>query len=85
MYRVIQQGEKLRQSQLTTYRASIKATVLLDNGVDVGRQFEIEAELHGSLLQAESLGQRLALELRARGAAEILQSLDGSVSDPSPP
>jgi hypothetical protein len=47
MYRVTQQGEQLRRVQLTNYRASIKTTILLDDGADVRREFEIEAELHG--------------------------------------
>jgi hypothetical protein len=47
MYRVTQQGEQLRRVQLTNYRASIKATILLDDGADVRREFEVEAELLG--------------------------------------
>jgi hypothetical protein len=45
MYRVTQQGEQLRRAQLTNYSASIKANILLDDGNDFRREFEIEAEL----------------------------------------
>jgi hypothetical protein len=47
MYRTTQQGEQLRRTQLTTYRASITTSVLLDDGIDVRREFEIDAELLG--------------------------------------
>jgi len=47
MYRVTQRGQRLEQTQLTNYQASITANVLLDDGVDVQREFEINADLLG--------------------------------------
>jgi hypothetical protein len=44
MYRITQRGEQLQQTQLTNYQALIKAHVLLDDGLDVRSEFEIEVE-----------------------------------------
>jgi hypothetical protein len=45
MFRVTQKGERLSETQLSNYRASIITNILLDDGVETKREFEIEAEL----------------------------------------
>lgn len=47
MFRITQQGEQFRQTQLTNYQASITANVLLDDGVEARCEFEIKATLLG--------------------------------------
>ena len=47
MFRVTRKGELLTEIRLSNYRASIKANILLDDGVDTRREFEIESELLG--------------------------------------
>ena len=47
MYRVQGRGEKVSQTQLSNYRASIKTSITLDDGVETKRELEIEAELIG--------------------------------------
>jgi hypothetical protein len=47
IFRVMGQGEKLSQTQLTTFRAAIITNIQLDDGVEAKREFEIEAELNG--------------------------------------
>jgi len=47
MYRIAQQGDQLRRTMLTNYRAAIRASVILDDGVDGRREFEIASELMG--------------------------------------
>jgi hypothetical protein len=51
MFRVTQRGERLSETQLCNYRASIKANVRLDDGVETKREFEIESELLGRSFQ----------------------------------
>jgi len=51
MFRVTQKGERLSETQLCNYRASIKANVRLDDGVETKREFEIESELLGRSFQ----------------------------------
>jgi hypothetical protein len=45
----VQRGAVLQVTQLTNYKASIIANVLLDDGLEVRREFEIEADLFGKL------------------------------------
>ena len=45
MYRIAQHGEQLRKTQLTNFNAVIKESVLLDDGLEARREFEIESEL----------------------------------------
>ena len=47
MFRVTQKGELLTEIQLSNYRASISANILLDDGIETRREFEIESELLG--------------------------------------
>src|SRR5205823_4213795 len=47
MFRVTNKGERLSQTQLTNFRASIISNVRLDDGVETRREFELEAELMG--------------------------------------
>jgi hypothetical protein len=51
MFRVTQRGERLSETQLCNYRASIKANVRLDDGVETKREFEMESELLGRSFQ----------------------------------
>jgi hypothetical protein len=51
MFRVTAKGEQVSEIQLSNYRASIKTNVLLDDGVDTKREFEIESELAGRRFQ----------------------------------
>jgi hypothetical protein len=51
MYRITQRGEQFQQQQLTNYQASIKANVVLDDGIETKREFEVEAELLGQRFQ----------------------------------
>jgi hypothetical protein len=45
MFRVIQKGEHLSETQLSNYRASIITNILLDDGSETKREFEMETEL----------------------------------------
>jgi hypothetical protein len=47
MFRVAQTGERLSEIQLSNFRAAIKTNILLDDGVETNREFEIESELLG--------------------------------------
>jgi hypothetical protein len=51
MFRVVTQGQRLSQVQLTNYRAAIIANIRLDDGVETRREFEIEAELMGEVFR----------------------------------
>ena len=48
MFRITQRGLQLSETQLTNYQASIKANIVLDDGVECKREFEIESELMGA-------------------------------------
>ena len=41
-------GERLSQTQLTNYCASVKTNICLDDGLELKREFEIQADLLGS-------------------------------------
>ena len=47
MYRVSRQGEQLQEIQIANYNARVTASIVLDDGVEQRREFEIEAELMG--------------------------------------
>lgn len=47
MFRVTRKGEQLIETQMTNFRASIIVNNRLDDGVEVKREFEVEAELLG--------------------------------------
>jgi hypothetical protein len=47
MFRVVRQGEILSRRQLSNYQAAIKANIILDDGVETSREFELEASLIG--------------------------------------
>jgi hypothetical protein len=47
MFRITHKGEQLQRTQLTNYCASITASIVLDDGIETAREFEIEAELMG--------------------------------------
>ena len=47
MFRITSQGERLSQAQLSNYRAEVITNIMLDDGVETKREFEIEAELLG--------------------------------------
>jgi hypothetical protein len=47
MFRVVSKGEHLSETKLTNYRASIKTSITLDDGLETKREFEIESELIG--------------------------------------
>ena len=47
MFRVTAKGERLSQVQLTNYRAAITTNILLDDGVETMREFEMASELMG--------------------------------------
>ena len=47
MFRITAKSGGLTQVQLTNYQAAITANVRLDDGVEIRREFEIEAELIG--------------------------------------
>ena len=47
IYRITRHGDQLRQTQLTNFNAVIKASIILDDGVETTREFEIDAELLG--------------------------------------
>jgi hypothetical protein len=47
LFRVIQKGERLSQTQLTNFCASIKANICLDDGLETKREFEIQADVQG--------------------------------------
>jgi hypothetical protein len=49
MFRTVQRGAVLQVTQLTNYKASVNANVLLDDGLGVRREFEIETDLLGKL------------------------------------
>ena len=49
MFRRVQRGAVLQVTQLTNYKASIIANVLLDDGLEARREFEIETDLLGKL------------------------------------
>jgi hypothetical protein len=51
MFRITKKGELLTETQLSNYRASIKANVRLDDGVETKREFEIESALLGRSYQ----------------------------------
>ena len=51
MFRTVQKGEQLSETQLTNFRASVKTSIILDDGVETKREFEIEAELVGRRFQ----------------------------------
>ena len=44
MFRVVQKGERLTETQLSNYRASIKTNIQFDDGVETRSEFEIESE-----------------------------------------
>lgn len=60
MYRVTTKGEQLSQIQLTNYRASVVANILLDDGVETRLAFELEAELMGRTLGFELPASKFA-------------------------
>jgi hypothetical protein len=45
IYRISTHGDHLRQTQLTNFNAAIARSVVLDDGIDTSREFEIEAQL----------------------------------------
>jgi hypothetical protein len=47
LFRSILKGEDLRETQLTNYTASINTSIVLDDGVETQREFEIQAEVFG--------------------------------------
>jgi hypothetical protein len=47
MFRVTGQGEVLSRRHLCNYQAAIKTNIILDDGVESSREFEIEAQLLG--------------------------------------
>jgi hypothetical protein len=47
MFRITTQGERLSQVQLSNYRAEVITNIMLDDGVETKREFEIAAELLG--------------------------------------
>ncbi|MCE5306801.1 MAG: DUF3854 domain-containing protein [Acidobacteriales bacterium] len=47
LFRVTNKGERLVETQLSNYRASIVTNICLDDGVETKREFEVEAELTG--------------------------------------
>jgi len=47
MFRVITKGEQVLETKLTNYTASIKTSILLDDGLETKREFEVEAQLMG--------------------------------------
>ena len=51
MFRITTQGERLSQVQLSNYRAEVITNIMLDDGVETKREFEIVAELLGQRLQ----------------------------------
>jgi hypothetical protein len=51
MFRITTQGERLSQVQLSNYRAEVITNIMLDDGVETKREFEIAAELLGQRLQ----------------------------------
>jgi hypothetical protein len=51
MFRITTQGERLSQVQLSNYRAEVTTNIMLDDGVEAKREFEIAAELLGQRLQ----------------------------------
>ena len=73
MFRVISKGEQLNETQLSNYRATIKTNVILDNGVETQREFEIEAELMGrqfrfTIPASEFAGMDWAIKFMGSGA-----------------
>jgi hypothetical protein len=48
LYRTVQRGERLSQTQLTNYCALVKTNICLDDGLELKREFEIQADLLGS-------------------------------------
>jgi hypothetical protein len=51
MFRITRQGERLSQVQLTNYRAQVVTNIMLDDGVETKREFEITADLLGQRFQ----------------------------------
>jgi hypothetical protein len=51
MFRITTQGERLSQVQLSNYRAGVITNIMLDDGVETKREFEIAAELLAQRLQ----------------------------------
>jgi hypothetical protein len=51
MFRITTQGERLSQVQLSNYRAEVITNIMLDDGVETKREFEIAAELLGQRSQ----------------------------------
>ena len=47
MFRTLAKGEHLSETQLSNYRAAIKTSFTLDDGIETKREFEIESELMG--------------------------------------
>jgi hypothetical protein len=51
MYRVSCQGELLSRRQLSNYAAKVTTNIILDDGVEISREFEIQAMLIGRSFQ----------------------------------
>ena len=51
MFRITTQGERLSQVQLSNYSAAVITNIMLDDGVETKREFEIAAELLGQRFQ----------------------------------
>jgi hypothetical protein len=73
MFRVIQKGELLTEIQLSNYRASIKTNVILDDGLEPKREFEIEGELisrpfNFTIPASEFAGMDWAIKFMGSGA-----------------
>ena len=62
MFRVTTNGQRLSQIQLTTFPATIRANIQLDDGVETRREFEIEATV---------LGQKKVLTIPASDFASM--------------
>jgi hypothetical protein len=74
MFRVVTEGDMMRRSQLSNYEASIRRSVILDDGVESRREFEIESQLmgreHGFTIPATSF-PRMDWPIEQMGPAAI--------------
>ena len=73
LFRITGQGEKQSRHQLTNYSASIRSSVVLDDGVESRREFEIVAELIGresrfTIPASEFIGMEWPIKLLGPGA-----------------
>ena len=73
MFRVVQKGERLTETQLSNYRASIKTNIQFDDGVETRSEFEIESEHLGFTYRFTVAAAKFGLRIFRPG--ELLEEM----------